>query len=403
MPALRWGEMAWLGLAIVVAGLAAYRAQLALSMYFAGSGDQPAGDLLRRWDEVHRWFAGRPVYGALPDAIYPPASYLLLWPFVGWLPTWGARLLFGGLELAGLAWLGGQLLRIGRVTPPRERALWVISLVAFEATTYALAFGQLVLILLPLLVWTAIAAGERPRRAGRTVLVTVAAIAALVKPTIAAPFVWLVVLAEGLPWAAVAAAGAYAALTVVAARFQPAGLPALALQWLDAAQRRTTTIGEANVHTWARQLGAPALGLAASVAVLAWFCAWTFGHRRDDPFFLAAVAALVARVWAYHLSYDDLLLLVPMAWIHRTAVESAAPGMPSRWARAGLCYCWLVLLAPGAFALFPLTAQTILEAARDVMIVALAAMLFGLRGRARQTGESPRVPMADGAGGAERT
>ncbi|HUK13017.1 MAG TPA: hypothetical protein VLW17_06915 [Thermoanaerobaculaceae bacterium] len=402
-PALHWGEMAWLGLAIVVAGLAAYRAQLALSMYFAGSGDQPAGDLLRRWDEVRRWFAGQTVYGVLPDAIYPPASYLLLWPLVGWLPAAGARLLFGGLELAGLAWLGVELLRLGRVAGARDRGLLAVSLVAFQATAYAVAFGQLVLVLLPLLLWAAIAAGARPRRASRTALVTIAAITALVKPTVAAPFVWLIVLAVGLPWAAAAVAGAYASLTLIAARFQPAGPSALALQWLDAAQRRTTTIGEANVHTWARQLGAPGLGVAASIAVLAWFCAWSFRHRADDRLFLAAVAALVARLWAYHLSYDDLLLLVPMAWIHRTATASAAAGKPSRWARLGLGYCWLVLLAPGAFALFPLTAETILEAARDVMVAVLAAMLFALRDRARGTDEPTRVFAARDDGGAERT
>jgi hypothetical protein len=32
---------------------------------------------------VHNWFAGRRIYGELGSAVYPPATYVLLWPLVG--------------------------------------------------------------------------------------------------------------------------------------------------------------------------------------------------------------------------------------------------------------------------------------------------------------------------------
>jgi hypothetical protein len=44
---------------------------------------------------VHNWFAGRRIYGELGSAVYPPATYVLLWPLVGWLDVGAARLLWG--------------------------------------------------------------------------------------------------------------------------------------------------------------------------------------------------------------------------------------------------------------------------------------------------------------------
>ena len=35
-------------------------------------------DLKFRYIEVHRWFDGKPVYSELDKAVYPPASYVIL-------------------------------------------------------------------------------------------------------------------------------------------------------------------------------------------------------------------------------------------------------------------------------------------------------------------------------------
>jgi len=48
-------------------------------------------DLMLRFTETRLWFAGQPVYEIEKTGVYPPASYLLLWPFVGWVDFFHAR------------------------------------------------------------------------------------------------------------------------------------------------------------------------------------------------------------------------------------------------------------------------------------------------------------------------
>ena len=49
------------------------------------------GDLGMRWREVHAWFDGLPVYGQILTADYPPGSYTIFWPFLGWTDLDGGR------------------------------------------------------------------------------------------------------------------------------------------------------------------------------------------------------------------------------------------------------------------------------------------------------------------------
>ena len=66
------------------------------------SSPSGAVDLKLRYREVHRWFAGMPtgVFGK-----YPPASYVLLWPLLGW-PVFGlVRWLWVITTIGALIWL----------------------------------------------------------------------------------------------------------------------------------------------------------------------------------------------------------------------------------------------------------------------------------------------------------
>lgn len=45
-------------------------------------GMRGAIDLKLRYDEVQVWFSGEPVYGEMKGAMYPPASYTMLFPFL---------------------------------------------------------------------------------------------------------------------------------------------------------------------------------------------------------------------------------------------------------------------------------------------------------------------------------
>src|SRR5262245_52331772 len=65
------------------------------------SGRTGAIDLKLRHEEVHRWFDGRPVYSELKST-YPPASYPILWPLLGWLAVTPARFLWAATTVVAL-------------------------------------------------------------------------------------------------------------------------------------------------------------------------------------------------------------------------------------------------------------------------------------------------------------
>jgi len=69
------------------------------------SGEKGAIDLLQRRNEVQAWFAGKPVYGDIVTAVYPPASYAILWPLLGWLSETAARWFWAVTTVFALMWL----------------------------------------------------------------------------------------------------------------------------------------------------------------------------------------------------------------------------------------------------------------------------------------------------------
>jgi len=73
------------------------------SLVIDSDGRPNAIDLKSRHDEVQRWFSGKPVYGGV-RATYPPQSFVLLWPFLGWMTLSAARWLWA--IPAWLHWLG---------------------------------------------------------------------------------------------------------------------------------------------------------------------------------------------------------------------------------------------------------------------------------------------------------
>jgi hypothetical protein len=67
-----------------------------------------------------------------------------------------------------------------------------------------------------------------------------------------------------------------------------------------------------------------ALGLkpwnpAASVLALLLLGCWIYRYRRADLWLLLGVTAIVARLWVYHRSYDDMLIILPMITLFRIA------------------------------------------------------------------------------------
>ena len=93
------------GIGLMVAA-ALWRFGLEIPRLLWGEQVFDAVDLLNRYKEVNRWFSGMPVYGAMNNADYPPASYTMLWPLVGWLNLRDVRWLWAITTLMMVTWLG---------------------------------------------------------------------------------------------------------------------------------------------------------------------------------------------------------------------------------------------------------------------------------------------------------
>src|SRR4051812_321838 len=84
---------------------AARRMRYELLRLLTSSKRGGAIDLRQRYAEVHHWFAGEPVYSQLKTAVYPPASYAILWPLVGWSSLPVARWFWAVTSVLAVLWL----------------------------------------------------------------------------------------------------------------------------------------------------------------------------------------------------------------------------------------------------------------------------------------------------------
>ena len=286
--------------------------------------DRPGAiDLKLRYREVHEWFAGNPVYGRIPQAVYPPATYAILWPFLGWMSLGAARWFWAATSAGALAWLAVLLVRESGAQDRPER--WFVALMPLSliGTGVCLGNGQLTIHLL-LALLTGLVLMCRPGGSwGRDAAAAGLMAIALAKPSIAAPFFWIALFAPGRLRPAALTLVFYGLLTVGSAHFQKPGLFELMGQWLKFAPMEVAEQGYADLHKWMTLLGLKAYALHVSLAVLAAAGIWVYQHRRADLWLQLAVVAMVARLWTYHRQYDNMLLLPPMLVLFRVAREDA--------------------------------------------------------------------------------
>ena len=282
-----------------------------------------AGDLELRQEDSGRWFAGQPIYGNIL-ASHPPASMVLLYPWVGRWPFPQARALFAATNALLLAAL---IVLFARASAPHgavAQATVACAPLAGEAVRHTLGLGQVGLLsLVPAVFATWLALGQRAK-AG-SIAVAAGLLLSLVKPAIAVPFVLLA--AVGQPFSAALAGIAYAVVTVLAARFQPDGVLSLLWQWFDNSRSwyRTWGAGYGSVPVWLeRDMALPAgSGSAGSLLVLAAFATWLFKHRTGDRWLLIGAASLVSRLWTVHRIYDDVVVAPSFVALFRLAADSS--------------------------------------------------------------------------------
>jgi hypothetical protein len=336
--------------------------------------DGPGGfDLRLRLREVQRWFAGLSVYDEVERGDYPPASYVLLWPLLGWTREPLARLLWAATSLVALAALSLIAIRGSRATTPRLVLLAGLLPFSVYASSAAIRVGQLGNHVLPLVVGGILLLRSRRGRAGTDLVATVLLLGALVKPTLAAPFCWIVCFAPPRIRPIALLALGYAGLSLFAVSFQEGETFALLTGWL--AEGPQVRQGHANIHKWLTLAGLRHLASPASLTTLALLGWWVFRRRAADTWILLGVCAIVAHFWMPHRLYDDVLILVPMIALLRLA--AAGPRADQGDVTAAILFgaTWITMHAPaGLLALGP-PVSTAMEIAQTAVWVAVLALL----------------------------
>lgn len=335
-------------------------------------------DLINRYEEVHRWFSGLPFYGAVSNGDYPPASYAMLWPLLGWLPLASARWLWAATLFVAAGVLSALIVRESGSNTMPQRIFAALLIFSIYPTQMNVLVGQLGLHVLAFLMVGLVWMHRRRGRWWEDVTAAALLLPALVKPTLSIPFFWILLFLPGRLRPAVLVVLGYGALSLLAVSFQDAGVHVLLGQWLGQAGSQVTVLeGHTNVHKWLVLAGLESWTLPASVLILSAHGLWTFRHRRADFWLVMGVAALASRLWIHHRLYDDVLMIVPMISLFRLAVKDPRLGGRSVMAGILLAATWATMHFPTwAFYDVSESVTVSLEAVQTVVWLAVLAFLL---------------------------
>jgi len=309
-------------------------------------------DLKMRYKEVHDWFVGNPVYGELKTASYPPASYAILWLFLGWLTLNSALWLWLVTTVFAIGWLVFLIVQESGAKTFLEGSFIALIPVSMYATGATIGNGQLILHLLPALLAGLLLLHRGKGEWRDDLLAAALLLLALVKPTVSVPFFWIVIFVTGRVRPILLVICGYFVVTVIATSFQEAGFLTLLRSWsehsMDASARASVTLSHGNLHSWLAAFGLEEWNLSASMLVLLALGIWTYYHRYGDIWLLISVAGLVARFWTYHGWYDDLLILPSIITLFRIVRQNC-----DIIAFMLLGITMIVMMAPGGQYLLP--------------------------------------------------
>lgn len=360
-------------------------------LLWAGESPHPT-DLNARHGELARWFAGVFTDPHARNADYPPASYVVLWPLLGWLDASQARWLWGLTALVGLAVLGWLGIRHGGARSGTQRLLLFLLPFSTYAASATLTVGQLGNHVVPMLAVGVLALRRRPTGPWRDVAGAAAMLFALVKPILSAPFAWVAFLASGRWRPAALIVTGYGLLTVFAASFHRGDVVTIVTGWLE--ETPNLAAGTVNLHKALHLVGLDPWVLPATFATLLGFGWWVFRHRDADVWTLMGAAALVARLGFHHRLYDDVLVLIPMIALFRLAGARAGDEHGDRDVQAGVLFAlvWVTLNMPAGVFSMAQPMRGLAEAGQAV--VWTAALVFLLDAAGRGAGGASAAPRA---------
>jgi hypothetical protein len=210
---LRHGDRLLLLAIISMVTLASLK--LGAEAYRSVLGQQPADavDLLARQSETRLWFSAQAVYVKPGHQTYPPASFAMLWPMVGWLPPAELRWVWVISGLLALIWLARLAVRESGASSRFERLFMGALPFAMTSTATTIGQGQLLVHLLPLAIAGLLLLWRGPASLRCDLLGAGLLLLALIKPTATVPFAVLALFAPGRLRPAALIAVGYLALT----------------------------------------------------------------------------------------------------------------------------------------------------------------------------------------------
>ena len=314
-------------LAVLMAGMATFKIGDEFRRLLLDHGFTGAIDLrnMHRWIGI--WFSGQSLFeSSRGAALYPPATYLMLWPLLGWTSFQEARWLWAILSVVALIVVSFFVVRISGAKTPAEKIFAVLLFLSINGTGVAIGNGQLILLILPALLGAVLLIERNDENVSRDVIAGGLMAWILVKPSVALPFIWIFLFRNKHWRAVVMAVVIYTVLTFASAAVQKDDLPVLLQAMFHRATVATTSFpGTRNLHAVLTTFGRPEWMTFSSVVVFFGLGLWIFFHRRADLWVLTGVAALVARMWTYHRVYDDALIMLAEVALWRIARASAAP------------------------------------------------------------------------------
>jgi hypothetical protein len=262
-----------------------------------------------------------------PEATYPPGAQLVLALMLGWMPEGHVLWIWLIVNLVLLAGFAFLLCRKEPGTAGRT-PLAVVAVVAlllvWPPSQKAVVAGQLCLLATVCLLLGLRWLGRHEYAAGALLSF------ALIKPSLALPFLILPLVRGRWRALAVVAATQLAALAVQSYRCGCAPWTLLH-QWLDVASYMTQA-GQLTLQDLVA--GLHMAGTPAAMALEGGFVlsalAWCWWNRRAPDHLLIDLLCFVAILWTYHSVYDFIIVLVPLLRRLGAAVpEAGRPVKPA--------------------------------------------------------------------------
>ena len=288
-------------------------------------GPLGAVDLMGRFTETNRWFSGQPIYGIEQTSPYPPATYFFLWPFLGWLNFMHARWLWALTSVLALACLVGLFLEESRAQSRLEKAFILLIPLATYGAGICIGNGQLIVHILPCLLASLLLLEKAQGRWQDDLLTSSLFIAALVKPSVTAPFFWILLFRPGRTRPAKLFVCGYIGITLLSGSFQESDIVAFLQDWL--ASSREILMHDAilwshgNLHSLLATFGLERWTPVSSLIVLTALGLWMYFNKKTDIWLLIGITASVSKFYTYHGWYDDAILALPMVCLFRMSKE----------------------------------------------------------------------------------